>query len=701
MDHLLPAKLARPSPSRRPVHRPRLSERLDEALRVRLVLLSAPPGFGKTTALVDWLAEAPVKAAWLTLDEADNDPARFVRYLWAAIAGVTGANVAPLATLGDDPLAVIDELASLLAESPEPAILVLDDYHVISAPVVQRAVALLLERLPAEAHLVVSTRVDPAFPLARLRSRGELLELRADSLRFTVDEARAFFADRMDLELSDADVDTLVSRTEGWPAVLQLAGLSLMGRRDLSREVRAFAATHRFVLDFITDEVLANLETEDRDFLLRTSILDRLCGELCDALTGHSDGDAILARLERANVLLVPLDDERHWYRYHQLFAELLRARLAVLDPAAPPLIHARASAWFETHGFVTDAVEHALRGGDFVRARQLVAQASSELVHTAQYVTLMGWLDRLPDEMVRSDVLLSTRYGWALVLSGRTDGVDQRLGDAEAALPAALAAQLPDATKMPAHIALIGSCAARLRHDLPTAIALAERGLELAPLAGFAPLVADGRAILGHALQEAGELDRAVEMWRAALPDERLGGNRVAVADIARNLARLEARRGRLQAALEACDEALAQFDAGDEADLPAAAPIHVARAEILERLGDRAQALASADQAAGLARSGGDLVTLREARSVAARAERMPGRANVRTQVEPLSARELEVLRLVAAGRSNREIGAELFISVGTVKTHVHSIVGKLGAPNRVNAIVRAREVGLIETP
>jgi LuxR family maltose regulon positive regulatory protein len=667
--------------------------------------LSAPPGFGKTTALVDWLAASDTKCAWLSLDTADNDPVRFLRYLWAAVANMAAdgkgslAGAAPSAAVPD----VIDEIATILAERSEPSLLVLDDYHLIEEAEVQRAVSILLDRLPTQAHLVIATRVDPALPLARLRARGELLEVRADALRFTTEEARSFLAERMGLALSDADVETLVARTEGWPAVLQLAGLSLIGRTDVSSYIRDFAATHRFVLDFITEEVLGRLADDVGEFLLETSVLDRLTGPLCDALTGRTDGQAMLEGLERSNLLIVPLDDERRWYRYHRLFADLLRARLGVEHPTEPDALHLRAADWYEREGILGEAVDHALRSGDPRRARDLIAKASPDLIHHAEFATLRAWLDELPIEVVRSDLLLSTFYAYALALAGQTDGVDGRLADAEAALPAATARADPAAATVPAHLALIRSIVARLEGDRPAAVAHAEGAVMLVPH-GLSPdraalLLGDAHAILGHALLDAGELDRAFDAYRAARPLLKRAGNRLGEADITRNLARVEVRRGRLRAALAACDDVLADAAGDATSDVPALAPVHVARAEVLHRLGE-ASAAEAAERALGLARRSGDVVTLREARALLDRAAtRRPTRPPGSGLVEPLTEREIEVLRLVAAGRSNRQIAAELYLALGTVKTHVHSIAGKLGASNRVEATARARDFGLLD--
>jgi LuxR family maltose regulon positive regulatory protein len=697
---LLPTKLAMPRPSHGWVHRARLADLLTDGSGARLVLVSAPPGFGKTTALVDWLRTSKVRCSWLALDAADNDPGRFLRYLWSAASALAGSPAADPMGAGHtaDADDVVDEICRLLVEQTSRAVLVLDDYHHISARPIRHAVGLLLDRLPQGVQLVISTRHDPALPLARLRAQGELLEIRAADLRFARDEALAFLTTRLGVALGDDDLEMLMARTEGWPAVLQLAGLSLVGRSDVTRRVRAFAASHRYVLDYVTDEVLAGLDDTDRSFLVTTSVLDRLTGSLCDALTGRTDGQATLERLEQANVLLVPLDEQRRWYRYHHLFSDLLRARLAADHPDRGAALHLRASDWYAEHGFVAGAMEHALRSGDTDRASASIAAMGGALIHAGELEALIGLMDRLPDAVVRSHFRLSTFYALSLVLEGRVDGVEERLADAEAALPEAIAAGRPGAPVQASYHALIRSIAARLRQDPDVAVRQCERALALAP-PGAAPLLADIRGTLGLALLDAGDVDRAVDELRAARPGLRATGNWIALADASRDLARSEARRGHLRAALGACDEVLPDFVAEDGNEMPAAARIHLARAEILARTGD-ASAETAAERAIELARQGGDVTSLREARAVRERVAAMPARsaATPGSLVEPLTPRELEVLRLVATGRSNRQIAAELFVTLATVKSHVHSASGKLGAANRVEAVAAARELLLL---
>ncbi len=370
-DLLLANRIGVRARGTRLVERARLRALLESAPEARLVLVAAPAGFGKSTLLSAWLGGAEVHGAWLSLDARDDDVVRFARYLEAAaaqLAGIESAGGRDPAHPFDAELAlarVLDLIDSALQDGPAGgAVIVLDDYHVIDEPAVHRLVAALVERLPPRARLAIATRVDPPLPLARLRARGELLEVRAEDLRFTASEAGELLCSAA-VELAPAEVDELTERTEGWAAALRLAAVSLRGRPDQAGLVRRFGASHRFVLDYVVEEVLAGLPSETQDFLLRTSVLDRLCGPLCDAVTGREDGQARLEELERANLLIIPLDDERRWYRYHALFAEVLRARLRILDSGGVPELHARAATWHRAHGHDDEAIAHALLSDD------------------------------------------------------------------------------------------------------------------------------------------------------------------------------------------------------------------------------------------------------------------------------------------------------------------------------------------------
>lgn len=665
------------------VSRPRLVRMFSDAVDARLVLVSAPAGFGKTTAAVDWLSHSEVHCAWLSLDSDDNDLPRFLRYLWTAVRG-SPSRPGQAGSGPPDATETIGEIVAMLSRIAVPAVIVLDDFHVIVSAEVQAAVRLLLEHLPDHDRLVILGRHDPVLPLSLLRARGQLLDLRADVLAFTVDEAGAFLRERMGLDLSRADVTALGAGTEGWPAVVQLAGVWLSGAPATSARVHDLVASNRFVLDFISDEVLFDLSSDTLDFLLRTSLLERLTGGLCDAVTGRDDGGAMLEHLERSNLLVQPLDEGPEWYRYHRLFADVLRARLSASHAQDLPVLHRRAAGWYDEHGYAADAIEHALSCGDWDFASGLLAKGSAAVIHAAEYGTLLGWLDRLPVAVVREDSLLSTRYAWALALAGRVDDVERRLTDAEKALPRAQQLGRPDVASARSQFALIRSVVARATGDGAAAVAHARDALRIAP-ADLAEdrrvlLTADAQALLGHALWAVGDVNGAVAAYRTARPLLRAAGNWVGLADIARNLARLDARAGRLRQALAECHDALGP---PDKWDIPALAPVHLARAEVLHRLRDP-DAADAAKRALRLASDGGDIPTVHDARlllELLTREALSDGQPAPGQTATPLTQRELDVLRLAAAGRSNRQIATELYLALGTVKSHLHAIARESG--------------------
>jgi LuxR family maltose regulon positive regulatory protein len=458
---LLQTKLYIPPPRSELVPRPRLIEQLNAALVLdllslsqktrgdkyrglhrKLTLISAPAGFGKTTLLSEWVqamggATPPIAIAWLSLDEGDNDPTRFLVYFVAALqtieADIGKGALSALQSPQPPPTeAILTDLINEIAAVPDRIVLVLDDYHLIEAQPIHDALIFLLRHLPPQMHLVIATREDPPLSLARLRARGQLTELRATDLRFSSSEAAEFLNQVMGLGLSAEDIAALGRRTEGWIAGLQLAAISMQGHEDVRGFIDAFAGTHRHILDYLTEEVLRQRPLGTKDFLLQTSVLDRLCGSLCDAVTGRSSSHETLARLEQANLFIVPLDEERRWYRYHHLFADLLRQRLRQTDQEQTPTLHLRASEWYEQQDLPSDAIRHALAAEDFKRAAGLAELAWPAWSGSSQSIAWLGWVKELPEELVHARPVLSLAYARAFLNAGKLEDAQSKLKDVE-----------------------------------------------------------------------------------------------------------------------------------------------------------------------------------------------------------------------------------------------------------------------------
>ncbi len=450
LNQLLATKLYIPSSCHALVPRPRLLERLNKGMERKLTLISAPAGFGKTTLLCEWLRSPVGKAipvAWISLDEGDNDPIRFGTYMCTALeqiqVGVCERTLAFL-QLPQPPSmeTIVTTLINEVTTIPRHFVLVLDDYHVITAPSIQQALTFLLDSLPEQMHLVLASRIDPPLPLPRLRARWQMIEVRATDLRFTAQEAATFLREIMQLELSAEDIAVLEARTEGWIAGLQLAALSLEGRNPASVAafLSAFAGSHRYIFDYLAEEVLLRQAERTQTFLLQTSILDRLGGPLCDAVTGRTDSQAMLEQLEQRNLFIISLDEERHWYRYHHLFAEFLRSRLkAEWDQGTMgepvEVLHQRASIWYERNHFLYPAIDHGLAAHDFERAARLVEQFRGSASEGGELVTLLRWFAALPAAIIRRRPRLNLYYAQVLLLSGQFETVNERLRDAEQSL--------------------------------------------------------------------------------------------------------------------------------------------------------------------------------------------------------------------------------------------------------------------------
>lgn len=599
---LLQTKLHVPRTRHALVPRPRLMARLGRAGEAALTLVSAPAGFGKTTLLTEWVATAPDgwAVAWLSLDPRDSDPALFWTYVLAALdtaAEGVGAGARPLLESGQSTETVLATLINDLHAVAHDVVLVLDDYHVIDSPQVHEAMNFLLEHLPPRLHLVIAGRADPALPLARLRGRGELAEIRAAGLRFTPQEAAEYLTEKMALALTARDVAALEQRTEGWVAALQLAALSMQGREDVAGFIAGFGGNDRYVVDYLVEEVLQRQSDDVRSFLLRTSVLSRVNGSLCDAVTGQGGGTAMLAALERANLFLVPLDDHRREYRYHHLFADVLHARLQAERPDDVPGLHRRASDWYEQHGERSEAVHHAMAGGDVERAADLLELAMPALRQRRQEATLRRWLEALPEDVLRARPELSLSHAGTLLMHGELDGVETRLRDAErwvdarvtagAGRDAAAAVADPLIRKVRGEIAVYRAAQARLHGDVAATVTHARRVLDL--VGDDAPLERGAAAgLLGLAYWMTGDLGPAHRSWAEAVANLERAGHLADTLGCTIALADIRTAQGRLHAAVGHLEHGLRVATGGGAAVLRGAADMHVGLSGVLREQGE-----------------------------------------------------------------------------------------------------------------
>jgi LuxR family maltose regulon positive regulatory protein len=881
------------------VSRPRLIERLNAGLCQnqgfgrKLTLVSAPAGFGKTTLVTEWLNRSEHRFTWLSLDEGDNDLARFFTYFVAALQKID-ANVGQAAQAmlqapqPPPPETVLTSLINDIAASSSPFVLILDDYHLIDAPPIHQQLAFLLEHQPPPMHLGLVTRADPPLPLSRLRARSQMLEIRTDDLRFTTGEAAFFLNQVMGLNLSAEDAAALEARTEGWVVGLQMAALSLQSQEDAAGFIQAFSGSHHFVLDYLMDEVLSHQPEDVHRFLLHTSILERMTGPLCDAVcgegTGTPNGQTMLEMLHRTNLFVVPLDTERCWYRYHHLFADLLRARLRQTLPDLVGALNRRASSWYEQHDLAAEAIHYALAAQDLDRAADLIEQNAMPAYQRGEMATLQNWIQALPEPVTRRHPGICIWHGWLLVSAGQSENAEPMLEDAERHIR-------PDDRSAKAQswrggVAVVRAITASKRGDVPATIHQSRLALEYLPLddpvdrahritAGFflgtgyvirgdltkaeqmfadavelaradevpfsaamnlgelarlwlirgrlhraadlyqecqrlatspegreLPWMSIGKVGLGRLAYERNELDQAHRLFIEGIhhgkrwnsPDTLVAGHTVLSAllqaqgntdgagaalqeaagvlqarqvrpDVRReweirrvrwwlsqgdvsqaqrwtpekqlapgeipsfeqesayvSLARVLIARNDLDAALDL----LARLASGAETGgrTGRLVEILILQALALQAQGDAAQATTTLERALSLAGPEGYVRTFVDEGPPmalllhqAAAGESMPDYAArllaafekatgdeekaelpPSSLVEPLTAREQELLLLVAEGLSNREIAAELFIALGTVKSHIHNIYGKLNAQNRVQAVARARELGLL---
>ena len=575
---VLETKLYVPRPRAGQVVRTRLSERLDRGAASKLVLVSAPAGFGKTTLLTEWLAAPPAdgrlrSAAWLSLDRGDNDPAHFWTYVIAGLRTLAPTMGASALELLQSPRAlpvesVLTTLINDLGSIDGHVVLVLDDYHVVESAEVHEAMAFLLDHLPPQLHLVIASRADPPLPLARLRARGELVEVRAADLRFTAAEAAAYLNGSMGLELTGADVATLEGRTEGWIAALQLAALSMQGRDDATEFIAGFAGDDRYVVDYLVEEVVQRQPQEVQEFLLHTAVLSRLSGALCDAVVDGTGGRGMLQTLERGNLFLVPLDDQRRWYRYHHLFADVLMAKLMDERPELVPELHRRASRWYADNGEPAEAIRHATLGGDVERAADLIELNLAMARRDRLDALLRSWLEALPDEVIKVRPVLCIAFAGSMLSTAEVAGVEARLQDAErwvAAIAASadgrpegmVAVNEQELAWLPTWVAVYRAGQALALGDGEATVTHARRALELRDEEDLLALGA-GTALIGLARWAAGDLETVYDAYVACLETFERAGHVADVMGIAITVGDLYLIRAQLGDALRTFEDAL-----------------------------------------------------------------------------------------------------------------------------------------------
>ena len=585
--------------------RPRLAQRLDEGGGPGLVLVCAPAGYGKTVVLAEWVRRGRDPVAWLSLDAGDNDPARFWRHAVAALDRVRpGISERMVPLLGPPPPSSFEPLVTALinevAGQPDAdeALLVLDDYHVISSQRVHESLGFLLEHRPPGLHLALASRSDPPLALARLRARGQLIELRAAELRFTPGEAAALLQQiaaapggaRPGGPLPDAVAAALAARTEGWAAGLQLAGLSLRAQTDVDGFVTAFTGSHRYVLDFLAEEVLERQSEQVRTFLLQTSVLERLSGELCDTVTGRPGSQALLEQIERAGLFLVPLDEVRGWWRYHHLFADLLRARVQAEQPGGVPELHRNAAAWYDDHEMADDAIQHAVAGGEVAWAARLIEQHFDELFYLrGEGITVQRWLSALPVDLVRTRPRLLLAQAFLASHGGRMETVEPLLDAAEQAYAGAAEEPFEPTVgragsmlvNVPALIAIRRGFLAQLRGDAEETAAFASRALAESK-EGEWLLNSTARGYLAMAERLRGRLAEAERAFASSIARGQAAGQPALTGWHRYQLAQVQRALGRLDAAIQTYEQALRATAVPGRPPAPTVGLVYVGLAEV-----------------------------------------------------------------------------------------------------------------------
>ena len=563
MVELLSTKIFIPRTRVNLVSRPHLIDRLNAGLKKKLTLIAAPAGFGKTTLLSEWIPHSPRCVTWLSLDETDNDPTKFWAYFISALQQLRpdlGAGALSLLESNQAPpiTSILTVLINDITEFPDVFSIVLEDYHVIDFQPIHESLTFMIDHMPVNMHLVITTRVDPALPLARLRARDNLTELRANDLRFNANEVGQFLTQVMELDLSDEDISALEVRTEGWIAGLQIAALSLQGREDVQGFIRAFSGGHRHILGYLAEEALNQRPEGTLNFLLQTSILDRLCGPLCDAVTAGSGSQAILESLEHANLFIMPLDDEGVWYRYHHLFAEVLHARLLRTQRDVVPELYRRAGSWHASQGMLDEAVHYMLSGADFEQASRLIEEVAGVMIRRGSSITVIKWLDAMPEEMIRARPLLCLARGWTYFM-GAALSLDKAEEWARLALQAAMVSGSLD-SGIAGEAAALQAMIAATRSEVLRSLELSRQALDYLPL--DSPWRSAMAFCLGTGHYLTGEITAAVPIFEEALELSLADGAYYIQFASASFIAEILVFQGRLNRALELYEQVLAWSD-------------------------------------------------------------------------------------------------------------------------------------------
>ncbi|MEZ4869508.1 MAG: LuxR C-terminal-related transcriptional regulator [Caldilineaceae bacterium] len=606
---LLQTKLYVPPPRPQLVARPAITAKLQSSATYPLTLIAAPAGFGKTTLVSEWISQTDQMVAWLSLDEEDNDPGRFLLYLVTALRTVhPSIGEITLASLQAPQLppitALLTPLLNDLHQLTEPLALVLDDYHLISAQPIHDAFIFLVEHLPASLRLIITTRIDPPLPLARWRVRARVAEVRADDLRFDATETATFFNGVMGLQLTPDDIARLEARTEGWIAGLQLAALSMQGRADVSGFIQSFSGSHRHVFSYLIEEVLNQRPAGTLDFLLQTAILERFNADLCNIVTGRSDSQALLVKLEQANLFLIPLDDERRWYRYHHLFAEVLHQRLQRSFPAAAVAdLHLRASMWYEQTESIDEAIHHALAAQVFDRAATLVEQVASAMIQHSELARLLSWLEILPADEIRIRPLLGVYFAWGFFLSGQVELALVHLEAVEALLEADETKQTPEVR---GHAAAMRAYLVRETGDLAATIILSRQALTHLPEQdSLLRAMVNLNLAIAHYLQ--GEFEPTFDLLTQTIATGQSPQRMANTLSAIYLNTQLLRGRGNLQQALQLCQQGLELVARHGWHDFPAVGFLYVALGDLLRERNDLSMAREYLEKGITLGQAGG----------------------------------------------------------------------------------------------